>query len=364
MIQGELNDTSDIFGRIRLHDTQLAELQRVAHVQYPFSGVASGVLQIAGTWGEPRGAGSLRVQDGVFYGEPLDSLNAVVMLAQGELVLDRVSLSFDGAHANGRAAYNWKTEAFRLDLQGSGLELARLRRIQSGRLFLSGRLDFDLSGNGTLNQPSLGGKVNVQSIALNGERLGGLHVEGATHERNLHIKATSQFTSGELNLQGDIGLHDELPAKAELRISGVDVDFLLTQVLKDNLTGHSSAGGTIQLQGPLRQPALLAVHGNLDQLSAQVRGIELENRGPIEFGVEQKVLTLRQFRLAGDGTDLTATGTAELAGRGRLRLQARGDADLALLKVFNSSLQSSGAPPSRLMWEVRCLTRTCAEPRK
>ncbi len=341
--RGVLSDASDIFGRVTLHDTQVAELERVAHLHYPLSGSANGVLQIAGTWGEPRAAGQVRLSHAMFYGEPLDSLNAVVMLAGGELALDRVSMTFNGAHAEGRAAYNWRTEAFRLELQGSGLELARLRQIQNRRLFVSGRVNFEVSGNGTPSQPSLGGEIDVQSIALNGEQMGTLRLEGATRDRTLHINGTSQFNKGELTLQGDIGLHGDLPTKAELHISQVDVDTLLTQVLKDNLTGHSSAAGVLQLQGPLRHPALLEMQGSLQQLSAQVRGIALENRGPIEFGVEQKVLTLRQLRMAGTGTDLTATGTVELGGRHRLRLRAYGDADLALLKVFNPGLDSSGA---------------------
>ncbi len=341
--QGELNDSSDVYGRITLRDTYLEELQKLTHTHYPFSGVAGGILQIAGTWGEPRAAGQMRVQDAVLYGEALQSVDAVVLLAGSELVLERLAVSFDGAQASGRVAYNWKTEAFQLDLHGSGLELARLRRIQSARAALSGQVDFDLGGSGTLSEPSLGGNINVQSMALNGERLGGLKFEGATRGRTLHIQAISQFKTGVLSLQGDIGLHDDLPAQADLHIARLDVDALLSQMLKGNLTGHSSAAGVVHVEGPLRKPGLLAVRGSLDELAAEVQGIELSNRGPVEFSVEQKVLKLRQFHFAGDGTELTATGSAELAGRHLLRLQANGNADLSLLKVFSSRLESSGA---------------------
>jgi translocation and assembly module TamB len=203
-------------------------------------------------------------------------------------------------------------------------------------------MDFELGGSGTLREPSLGGKINVQSIALNGERLGGFQVEGTTLDRALHIQATSQFSTGELTLQGQIGLHDDLPAQADLHIARLDVDALLSQVLKDNLTGHSSTTGVIHLQGPLRKPELLALRGSLDQLSAGVQGIELSNQGPVEFSVEQKTLRLQQFHFAGNGTELTATGSAELARRHLLRLHAHGDADLALLKVFSPRLESSG----------------------
>jgi translocation and assembly module TamB len=343
LLSGKLSDVSGISGRVTLRDTQIAELQKVAHVQFPMSGAASGVLQIGGSWGDPRVAGDVEVRHASLYGEPLDSVHAAVTLTAGEFALDRLSASFDRARATGRAAYNLKSKMFRLELQGSGLELARLRRIQSGRLSLSGHVQFDLNGSGTLSQPSLGGTINVESMVVNGERLGGLRVQGATRQGTLHIEAASQFNTGSLSLDGDIGLHGELPAKAELRVSAMDVDALLSQILRDNLTGHSVAAGVIQLQGPLRQPSQLSVRGNLEQLSAQLRGIELENRGPIEFGIERNVLTLGQFRLAGSGTDLTATGTAELTGRHRLRLQARGDADLALLKIFNPNLESSGA---------------------
>ena len=189
--------TSNIFGRITLHDTEMAELQKMAHVDYPFSGKARGVLQIGGTWGAPRGAGQVQPAGcGVFTANLWTSLNAVVMLAGGELALDRLRspltalMRVDGLPTTGRQKH------FAVDLQGSGLELARLRRIQTSRLFLSGRVDFDLAGNGTLSQPSLGGKIDVHSIALNGERLGGLHVEaGDSPAQPAHSKPPPHSTT-------------------------------------------------------------------------------------------------------------------------------------------------------------------------
>ncbi|MGE0406959.1 MAG: translocation/assembly module TamB domain-containing protein, partial [Candidatus Korobacteraceae bacterium] len=348
LVDGELVDTSDIYGRITLRDTELAELGKVAGIESPITGATSGSLQIGGSWGEPRAAGQVRLHNATLYGETVESAEAVVLLAGGELVVERFSLSFHGAQATGRGAYNWTTDAFQLDFRGSGVELARLAGLQNARFLLSGQMTFDVRGSGTLREPSLGGKMSFDSVALNGERLGAITLQGVTRDRALHIEAASQFTTGEFALQGAIGLHDNLPTQMELRIARMDVDAFLSQILRESLTGHSSAAGVIRLQGPLRNPDQLAVRGNLDQISAGVQGIELTNQGPVQFRVERKVLLLERLRLTGQGTEMTAAGSVELAGRRSLGIEASGTADMKLLSVFSRRLESSGKATFRV----------------
>ncbi len=342
--EGELIPSSLLQGRLTVRDGEIAELQLLGgrQDQYPASGTVNTLLQIGGTWSDPRAAGRVRITNGVFIGQPFQSLEATLLVGGGEITLDNLSMEQGSGRINGTLAYNWHTRGYRAQLAGSGFELGRVRQLQKSRLILSGQVDWKLHGEGTLDRPSIDGDARVQNLAVNGEKLGGITLEGTTSEQVLHVMARSQFSSGQFTLGGTIGLQHDFPAQLDLKLERVDVDGLLAQLLKGNITGHSAAEGTLRVEGPLRTPALLAMKGSFDQVSASVEGVRLSNSGPVEFQIRNQVLTLSQVKLVGQGTEITATGTAELKGRQRLNLNARGDVNLKLLQSFNPKLNSSG----------------------
>ena len=113
--------------------------------------------------------------------------------------------------------------------------------------------------------------------------------------------------------------------------------------LKGRITGHSSANGAITVDGPLRQPRLLTVAGNIDQFTAEVENIRLHNDGPLRFSVSQHLLQLDRFRLAGDTSQLAASGKVALNGTKSLNLQADGHVDLKLLEAYDPFTLVAGA---------------------
>ncbi len=340
--QGEFVASSPLDARLEIQNASVADLQALLGRQYPVSGTLNGNMQVSGAWGDPRGSGQIRLTQAELFGEPIQALQAAVLLRNRELRLDRLAVAHNGAQLNGALAYNWSTRAYDLNLRGTNFELSRIRRAQGNRFSLSGQLDFALRGSGTLERPSISGNARVLSLAVNGENLGGITLEGVTCQGTLHVLAKSQFATGEFTMNGTVGLGGDFPARLDLNLQRVDVDALLVQVLKGNITGHSSAQGNVRLEGPLRNPALLAVSGTLDQLTASLAGIRVANGAPIEFAVEHGVLTLKQFKLVGAGTELTASGTADLNGARRLDLNARGQLNLSLLQSVDPQIQSSG----------------------
>jgi len=100
--------------------------------------------------------------------------------------------------------------------------------------------------------------------------------------------------------------------------------------------------GELRVTGPLRHPRELNLTANFSDLFVDIESIKLHNDGPIRFAVENQMLNLQQLHLLGDLTDITAHGTAQLAGERRLDLHADGRMNLKLIESFNPDFTSSG----------------------
>jgi translocation and assembly module TamB len=127
-----------------------------------------------------------------------------------------------------------------------------------------------------------------------------------------------------------------------LHFNHLDVDPLLRTYLQGRITGHSAAAGDVQLRGPLRKPGELDIAGNLTDFSAELENIKVRNDGPLRFSVSSQLLKVEQFRLVGEGTDLSATGSVQLSGDHQLDIRAQGSVNLQLIESLNPDFTSSG----------------------
>ena len=167
-------------------------------------------------------------------------------------------------------------------------------------------------------------------------------MQAVTQGTELHLAGRSQLQPVELTLDGDIHLGDGWSSTLTLRFSHLNLDAPLRPYLQGRMTGHSSASGELHLQGPLLRPNELSLTGAVSDLSLDVENMKLHNEGTIEFAISNQALQLKTFRLLGEGTDLSAQGTAQLTGERALNLRARGQGNLKLLESFDTAFSSSG----------------------
>ncbi|MFZ0319202.1 MAG: hypothetical protein WAL56_08755, partial [Candidatus Sulfotelmatobacter sp.] len=141
---GHFTSASEFTLRANIHNTDLAALQALAGYNYPITGTADLSLQAAGTESDANGNGQIHLNHASAYGEPIQQLDSNFHFAHGELALDNIHLLHDDSILTGSAAYNPTTRAFRLDIAGNNLDLARVRQIPPNRLGLEGRADLTL----------------------------------------------------------------------------------------------------------------------------------------------------------------------------------------------------------------------------
>lgn len=323
-------------------NADLADVQMIGGSAYPLTGTLNARIHAQGTQRDTNGDAQLTVASGTIYGEPFKNLRSQITLAGQDAQLREFSLSQNGATVSGRGSYNLQTKTFRAEVHGRDFDLAHIERLRSSRLSLTGRGTLDVDASGTLDEPSVNGKLRIVNIVANGEPIGDINIDAVTRGREMQLTMRSQLEAASLSIDGGVHLAEDFPSTIAVHFENLDFDPVLRAFLQNRVTGHSSINGRIDISGPLKRWRTLQVHGIIPDVSAQVEKITLTNSGPIEFDYANQIATLRQMRLRGEGTDFEANGRVDVA-RERLDLHAKGDLNLKLVEGFYPGLLSYGS---------------------
>jgi len=340
--RGELTETSPFTAHIHVRNQSVGDLQSLLGYDYPVSGQADVVLTASGTQLNPHAEGQLNLRNGALYGQPIAHFQSDLRYNAGEFQLNNIQLAYKEARVTGGAAYASRSRDFHFNLTGTGFNLLEFAKLQTSRITVEGRMDFTAQGSGSLDAPVINASVHLHDLTIDKERAGDFEFQAVTRGADMQLTGRSKFEKAQLTIDGDVHLRDQFPANLNLHLDHLDVDALLRTYLGDRVTGHSSVAGNLQLTGPLREPRALSARGDLSYVSFNVEKIGLTNEGPIRFAVNNRVLTLEQLRLLGEGTDITALGTVQLAGSHELALRADGRLNLKLIENFSPDLSGSG----------------------
>jgi translocation and assembly module TamB len=338
---GHFNGDSVIKLHAKLHGADIAVLQALAGFKYPVSGTADVNFQAGGTLSDPHADGQIHLTNASAYGRTIQQFDAIFHYDRGEISFADLHLLRDGSSLTGSASLNPSAKSFQFDLAGKNFDLADLSELSSRRFGLAGRADFALNGSGTMNAPSINGNVQIRGLTVNDELFGELDLQGVTKGDRLSLTGSSHFQQGSFGLNGTLQLRNHYPADFLLQTDQVDLDALLPSYFFGR-TPHSSIGGSIRISGPFRRPDLWLADGNLTALSLEVENVKVHNQDVVRFSVAHETLNLRQLHLIGDGTDVTARGTVQLAGERALDLTADGHFDPKLLATLDPNFTASG----------------------
>ena len=141
-----------------LRNADLAELIQLGGLAQPSAGNVSGTLSmsasLSGTGANPHGDGHIELRNGMALGVAVPRLTSDLRLGGGELQFNNIDASAYDAPLSGNAAIgtsnlDFAKNAFRLNLSGRNLALARFPRLQNGRFTADGVADFTVRISGT-----------------------------------------------------------------------------------------------------------------------------------------------------------------------------------------------------------------------
>ncbi len=259
-------------------DADVAEAAQLTGINRPLTGTLAFSINVSGTRDSPYGEGHCEIREGSAYGVSIPTFKGDLRLANDEIELSHFEARAYNASLSGRASMNTTTHQVQLSADGRNIDLARFPRLPSGRFILDGIADFTAQLTGTPQEPTVDMHVRVKDLALDKERTGDFYLDAVTHGRSLDLKGHSDFDQASLNIQGSVDLEKDFAADLNLDFQNLNIVSLLSIYLPGKITGHTPAGGTVHVRGPLRTPRDLLASVEIRSFSAQVEHVQAWRR--------------------------------------------------------------------------------------
>ena len=341
--RADFDEQSAIDATVGVQDADVSDvLAMVGQPQVRATGKLSLDAHAGGTLNNLHGGGHLSAKEGEIYDEPYRSLTADLGLAGRELAITKLTFSQNGGQILADAAYDLESKTLRVNAAGRGFELSHLLYVQRQNLGLTGRLEFEAHGSGTIESPTIHANAHLVEVVLSGQKLGNVDADAHSEHGALFYTAESHPAGAELHISGQTELRGEYVTQARLTFTALDIDPFLRLAKIQGLTAHSSIAGQVSVGGPLKEPKRLNGEASVSQFAVALAGVPLQSEGPVHAVLKNGLLTLDPLHITGEDTNLRAQGTVSVLAKGELKLHAEGAVNLKLAQTVNPDISSSG----------------------
>ena len=234
----------------------------------PLTGEFNAQIQADGPLHVLSASGSLEMDRGIIYGEPVTQVRIQGTLANRVLKLSSARLSEAGGAVSVSGSYDFAAGVFNVDANGAGIDISRIAWVSRRNLEMAGRLGVSIAGSGSLDDPRLKAHATSSALTLGGQRFGAFEVSANTANRTLAYNVTTQLEGAKLRLQGQTALSSGYETRARLDFSRFNIGALLRMAHVEAFSGDSALAGTVTRRGSAgasrsasRRSAVAAVGG-------------------------------------------------------------------------------------------------------
>jgi translocation and assembly module TamB len=299
-----------------------------------YSGQLNANVSVNGTLGNPRGAGSLVVTNGMALGQPFDRAEAQVNLTDQLVTVPAAFVQLGSARLNLNARYQHPRDSFSMgqlqaDLQSDQINLAQLNELQKQRPNTAGTVQLHLNATGNLagefQLTSINGNASVRGLQSEGQNYGDLTATATTSGQSVNYNLTSNFAGSNIRVDGNTQLTHDYPTTARATLGNLPVQRALSVADRSDIPISGLLSGTANFQGTIASPqgsadltlANASIYDNaVDRVHLTA---QYDHSGNLRFRLDNtnidlaraKTLTSRQPGLSGM-LQVNAAGAAEI----------------------------------------------------
>lgn len=336
-------DTSTIQAGVQVDNADLAQWMALTGKSWPVSGTLNLRAQTGGTIGNLNGNGQASLTHGAVDGEPFKSLTTDLQFQGKDVDATHLVFTLDGGRVTGSGGYNFAERSVQFDVQGSGFQLAHIRRIQNEQYPFSGVVDFTAHGNGPLRSPSLQAAFHVRELSLAHQFNGFVDAQAHTQGGALDLHLAAHLDTATLDLNSETQLSGDYPTRASLSVARFNIDPLLRTFSLTGIRGSSDIDAAVTVAGPLRHPKQLSGDARVSELAVTLEDVPIHSDGTLHATLGNGTLRLDPVHIVGPDTDLRAQGSLGLFANPRpLHASASGAINMALAETLDTDIISSG----------------------
>lgn len=323
-------------------NVSVADLQRLAKVNYPVSGVLSGNFLVEGTKQNPSGHGSVRIVKASAWNQPVDRV-AIDIQGSGNSLQSKAELQTAAGAVTANLTYVLQTQQYEIGVHTSGLKLNEIQAIQARDLGIEGTLAVSATGRGTLKNPELSANLAISELRVRGQLISGAEANLNIVGQHANFTADATVDKGIVHAKGDVGLAGDYDATASLDVHALSMGTLVARYIggsQPELKGQADIHA--ELKGPLKNPARIEFHVEVPTFNLAYQAAEIALVRPLRLDYRDGIVTLQKTELKGTGSELILQGTIPIGKPANLNVAANGTVDLSLLQGMTKGIKSSG----------------------
>ncbi len=351
------DDGTSVNAKVQLANAKMQDLLTIAGQQksVPVTGTIDVNAQVAGTFGNLNGGGSIALVNGVAYGEPYEAVNVNLAVTGKDIEASQVSVRLHGMTIAGNGGYDLGNKHFHGHIQGDNLQLSKFTTVQQQKINADGVINLVADANGTIEEPNLKADLKVTNLVADGQPLGGATLDAYSRGKLVFYNLQTALLGAQVAANGQTELTGDYQTTAKLTLSGLNVAKVLAAFSPDSgIQASSDIAGVVDVSGPAAKPTGLAGRAQFSAFSLTAQGLTFKAAQPLTIGLKNGLATLDQVHITGPDTDLRASGTAQVFGAinpktkqpdsksGRLDIQTLGSVSMALAQTFDPDLITTG----------------------
>jgi len=328
------------------------------------TGRLSATAHFKGTASNPEGSADIDLSKAVIQNEPIDRVRGRITYLANAIDVQQLEVTAGPSRITLTARYNHPAGNLRqgdlkFNLNSSGVDLARIRNVQQRRPGIGGKALIEANGAASVRESDpkvlfsdLNANVAVNGIAAEGRNFGDLKLTAKTVSNRLNFELASNLANANMQGSGSAGLSGDYPVDAKLSLRNIawtNIEPLVRKSTAPQPAFEVNTDAEVTVSGPLLKTD--ALRGSLSiprlqfttipQPGRRETPIRIENQGPIAAQLDQGIVRIQSFRLAGANTDIQATGEIPLSTKS-FDLDVKANTDLSVLQKVNNDIVSSG----------------------
>jgi translocation and assembly module TamB len=328
--------------RVQAAKITVDDLQPFTRQKLPVTGALDAQLETNGPLRALGGSGWVEVRDGTVYGEPVTRMRAEGSLANQAIKLTSITATSGAGTLTGTGSYDLRSKSFQAEARSTGIDVGQIQQMRQLGTTVSGKLNFGITGSGTLDDPRLEAHATLAGLTVGGESLGALDLKAHTVDHAVLYDVSTRLATAQLNMHGQTELRGQYQTQADLSFSQFNIDAVLKLAHVEGLSGQSALAGAVSVQGPLAHPQDMRGEANLRELAVTVSGVHLQSPGGIHASLSNGRVTLDPVHVTGEDTDMHAQGSLTLKGNRQLDFAASGSVNLKLAETLDRDLMAGG----------------------
>ena len=344
--------TSPFTAKISANQVAVGPLARAANLSTPVSGTLNANIVAHGSQLNPIGQGDVTLRNANIDGEPVQ-LAQVHFNGTGDAVHSNLLVRIGAGTATGQLTYYPRQEGYDAVLQAANIHLEQLQSLRARNLQVSGVVNLNASGRGTLKDPQGTASLTIPQLTVQNQQIRDVNFQGNVAHHTAAFNLSSAIADTPLKAHGNVALTGDYYADIALDTPVIPLQPILAAYAPSqaaNVSGQTEIHATVR--GPLKNKALLEAHVRVPTLAVNYRAVatpgappadlQIASVKPIEADYVDGVLSLLPGEIRGTKTDVSFQGKMPLSGNGPSTLSVHGAIDLAIAEIFDPTIASSG----------------------